>query len=450
MPTFEITAVNQRTGQSQKLLYNSDNSTLTDENYVSLVQRIDGIRKKAPSVKDAVGKTGVRTLKVQLGLSCNFSCEYCSQRFVPHSDETHREEAEKFVAGMDAWLKQPPENIEFWGGEPFVYWKTLKPLAESLRKKFPDAIFSVITNGSILDEEKVDWLDRLGFSVSISHDGPGQHVRGPDPLDDPETRAAIMLLYRRLAPQKRFSFNSMLNRSNTSRAEIQRFFEELVAPYQDYLVIGEGAMIDAYDEGGAAQSLTPDEAIKYRNLAFTEIRTGQVTRFKHAVSNRVMSFVNSFRAERPISAVEQKCGMDQSDNLAVDLRGNVLTCQNVSAVSRNPAGISHKLGHVSDLASVRVKTSTHWSDREECPKCPMLHICQGSCLFLTGPLWEKSCDNAYADAVPIFAAGIEFLTGFVPIKIEGPHRSDRHDIWGMIEAAKNNVKELSASRNGAE
>ena len=430
MPTFDITALDPRTGQTQKLFYSTEASTLADENYVSLVKRVDGaVRHPHPS-KDATGKSGIKTLKVQLGLSCNFSCEYCSQRFVPHAAETHREEAEKFVAGMDAWLKEPPENIEFWGGEPFVYWKTLKPLAEALRGKFPEARLSVITNGSILDDEKVDWLDRLGFQVSISHDGPGQHVRGPDPLDDPDTKAAILSLYSRLAPQGRMSFNAMMNRSNTSRAIIQKFFEDLVAPHQDHLVIGEGAFIDAYDEGGAAQSLAPDEVVAYRSRAFAEIRHGQAARFGQAVNSRIVSFVNSLRTGRPMSAVAQKCGMDQPDNLAVDLRGNVLTCQNVSAVSQNPAGISHKIGHVSDLASVKVKTSTHWSDREECPKCPMLHICQGSCLFLTGPLWEKSCDNAYADAVPIFAAGIEFLTGLVPIKIEGPHRADRHDIWG--------------------
>lgn len=438
MPTFEITALNPRTGQTHKLIYGTESSTLTDENYVSLVKRPEGVVRHPSHSKDATGKTNIRRLKIQLGLSCNFSCEYCSQRFVPHSAETHREEAEKFVAGMDAWLKQPPENVEFWGGEPFVYWKTLKPLAEALREKFPKATFSVITNGSILDEEKVDWLDRLGFLVCISHDGPGQHVRGPDPLDDPDTRAAILSLYRRLAPTGRMSFNAMMNRSNVSRVAIQKFFEDLVAPYQDHLVIGEGAFIDAYDDGGAAQSLAPDEVFAYRNIAFGEIRSGQVTRFGAAVNSRIMSFVNSFRTGRPMSAVAQKCGMDQPDNLAVDLRGNVLTCQNVSAVSRNPAGISHKLGHVSDLASVKVKTSTHWSDREECPKCPMLHICQGSCLFLSGPLWEQSCNNAYADAVPIFAAGIEFLTGLVPMRIEGPHRADRHDLWGAqsAEAAK--------------
>jgi uncharacterized protein len=41
---------------------------------------------------------------------------------------------------------------------------------------------SVITNGSILSDEIIDWLMMLDFAVAISHDGPGQSVRGPDPV----------------------------------------------------------------------------------------------------------------------------------------------------------------------------------------------------------------------------------------------------------------------------
>ena len=55
-------------------------------------------------------------------------------------------------------------------------------------------------------------------------------------------------------------------------------------------------------------------------------------------------------------------------------------------------------------------------------------------MFLSGPLWEQSCDNAYADAVPIFAAGIEFLTGLVPVLIEGDFRQDRKDLFGGFGA----------------
>jgi len=66
-----------------------------------------------------------------------------------------------------------------------VYWKTLKPLAERLRGFYPDVQFSVITNGSLLDAGKNEWFNGMGFSVGLSHDGPGQSTRGPDPLSDP-------------------------------------------------------------------------------------------------------------------------------------------------------------------------------------------------------------------------------------------------------------------------
>ena len=103
-----------------------------------------------------------------------------------------------FVAQLTASLTAPPARIEFWGGEPFVYWKTLKPLAEALRARYPAAHFNIITNGSLLDLDKNAWLEKLGFSVGLSHDGPGYHARGADPLDDPEKLAAIMDLWARL------------------------------------------------------------------------------------------------------------------------------------------------------------------------------------------------------------------------------------------------------------
>ena len=57
-------------------------------------------------------------------------------------------------------------------------------------------------------------------------------------------------------------------------------------------------------------------------------------------------------------------------------------------------------------------------------------------MFLEGPLWSVSCDNAYSDALPIFAAGIEFLTGLVPVHIEGELREERKDIFGFSEQAR--------------
>ena len=362
-------------------------------------------------------KRDIRTLKIQLGLSCNYACEYCSQRFVPHAAETNKDDVEPFLAGLAGWIKVPPERIEFWGGEPFVYWKTLKPLAEALRKRFPSASFGIVTNGSLLDAEKNAWLDALGFGVGISHDGPGQSVRGPDPLDDPEKWAAILDLYARLRPKGRISFNAMLHRTNTDRHAIQRFFVELTD--DPSVPIGEGSFIDPYDDGGMGTSLqSDDDHLALRQKTLEQIRGYAAMNFE-LVRTRMAEWIDSFANGREAAGLGQKCGMDREDAIAVDLRGNVLTCQNVSAVSTSPAGTSHRIGHVADLEAVRLNTSMHWSLREECPKCPVLQGCKGACMFLSGPLWQAACDNAYSDHIAFFVAAFEAATGFAPYRIDG-------------------------------
>ena len=436
MAKFIITGINPENTQIARFHYDNATSELTRESGEPVVQAVEvAERADAPAVsrQTPLGKTSPRVLKISLGLSCNYACEYCSQRFVARNDETNPEDVTAFMDSLDSWVDSPPEAIEFWGGEPLVYIKTLRPLAEALRLKFPQARFSVITNGSLLIPQINQWLDHLGFTVSISHDGPGQHVRGPDPLDDPVARQAILELYRRLSPQGRFSFNAMVNRSNQSRAAIQAFFAELTGDPD--VMIGEGGFVDAYDDGGRALSLKPDEFHAFRRLAFQEIRQGKAGRIS-SVRDRTMSFVNSLRFKRPASSLGQKCGMDRSDSIAVDLKGNVLTCQNVSAAAAAPNGESHRIGHISQMQDVALKTATHWSHRQECPGCPMLQICKGACMFLEGPLWDVSCDNAYSDALPIFAAGIEFLTGLVPVHIEGELREERKDIFGFSEQAR--------------
>ena len=427
---FKITALNPATKDTTVFLYDAHTSSLTDtrgRSLLDITETFNGVQGVLTTSKDTPnGKVTPRLLKISLGLSCNYECEYCSQRFVPRANETNPGDITGFLESIDEWVTEAPERIEFWGGEPLVYWKTLKPLAEKLRSKYPSAEFSIITNGSLLTKEINNWLVALGFRVGISHDGPGQSVRGPDPLDDLATKEAILSLYRRLAPLKRISFNAMINRENISRAAVQKFFIDLTGDKE--VPIGEGSFVDAYDEGGLASSLREDETHAYRNNAFREIRTGMANNFAN-VTQKMVTFIESLRTRRPSSLLAQKCGMDNPESMAVDLRGNVLTCQNVSSKGVAPNGESHIIGTTKDIAAARLTTSTHWSHRDECVKCPVLQICAGACMFLEGPLWEATCDNAYSDNVVVLAAAIEYLTGYVPMQIEGPHRADRHDIW---------------------
>lgn len=378
------------------------------------------------------GRKGlIKTLKISLGLSCNYECSYCSQRFVPHAQGTNPEDIDAFVAQLTASLSESPERIEFWGGEPLVYIKTLKPLAERLRVLYPDAQFLIITNGSLLSAEINEWLDRLGFVVGLSHDGPGYHARGADPLDNQDQRAAIMDLYARLHPQGRISINAMISSQNPSRAAVQLWLQER---FGADVQIGEGAFIDPYDEGGLAATFkTTTEHAQFRRQGFGELRTGLTSRFD-ITHQKIQDFIESIHHQRPAAALGQKCGMDRSHNLAVDLKGNVITCQNVSAAATAPNGQSHLIGHLSDLSAVRMKSATHWSQRAGCTGCPVLQLCKGSCMFLEGPLWEAGCDAAYSDNLVFFAAAIEFLTGCMPVFIDGALPPERKDIFGLANS----------------
>lgn len=378
-------------------------------------------------------------LKIQLGLSCNYSCDYCSQKFVERAPETNKKDIDVFLEKLDVLEFDEAQGlkIEFWGGEPLVYWKTLKPLAEAILDRFSSwkrkPQFSIITNGSILNDDIIDWLMKYNFIVSISHDGPGQHVRGPDPFDDPETKKTILGFYRMMTRLKKgFSFNSMLNAKNQSRKAIYDWFVELTG--NPDIQLGEGTIVDSYDEDGMQNSLqTLEEHFQFRRTGFSDIFTTQGKIGFMGILSKINNFTQSILTHHDSKSLGQKCGMDNENTLAIDLRGNVLTCQNVSSLEISKNGESHLGGNLDDYDNVAIKTSTHWSSRAECPKCPVLHLCKGACMFLDKKFWDISCANAYSDNVALFALAIQNITGYIPTLIKQDELPlERQDIFGTV------------------
>ena len=58
-----------------------------------------------------------RVLKIQLGLSCNYACSYCSQAFqIADATVSRLADVEHFLIELDGWITGAPETIELWGG----------------------------------------------------------------------------------------------------------------------------------------------------------------------------------------------------------------------------------------------------------------------------------------------------------------------------------------------
>jgi uncharacterized protein len=94
---------------------------------------------------------------------------------------------------------------------------------------------------------------------------------------------------------------------------------------------------------------------------------------------------------------------------------------------------SHLGGNLDDYDNVELKSVTHWSNRKECSSCPVLHICQGACMFLDKKFWDISCANAYSDNVALFALAIHKMTGYIPKLIKNDTLPlERQDIFGTM------------------
>jgi len=440
---FEISA-EKNIDDKKTLYYDNTNGVLSDETgFVYEYPKIERgeMPEQVPFSKFSPLKKSrtITTIKIQLGLSCNYTCDYCSQRFVERPPETSKKDIESFMQKLDVLdiTEERGLRVEFWGGEPLIYWKTLKPLAEAFAEKYSHwkkrISFGMVTNGSLLTREICSWLYYMGFGIGLSHDGPNQHVRGPNPFDDPEKKKIILELYNIMGKQGRMSFNTMMNSKNTSRKEVYEYFAEMTGDPDVH--IGEGGFIDAYDDAAVQNSLlTLEEHFEYRRKAFGEIYASQGSINFGLVFSKIDNFVSSTLAHVSSKYVGQKCGMDDPSTIALDLKGNIVTCQNVSIVENSKNGEPHYGGNLDDYDNVQLTSVTHWMNRVNCSNCPVLHICQGSCMYLDGEHWDVTCDNAYSDAIAIFALAIEKITnGYIPVTIKGEGLPlERQDIFGTV------------------
>jgi His-Xaa-Ser system radical SAM maturase HxsB len=119
---------------------------------------------------------GVHTIVVTR--RCNFKCVYCHASVVPADDASTDMTPDVARRAVDLVFQSanPKLTIEFQGGEPLLNWPVVKFVVEYARLKNKtagkDLHFGLISNFSLLDEAKADWLIERGVSFCTSLDGP--------------------------------------------------------------------------------------------------------------------------------------------------------------------------------------------------------------------------------------------------------------------------------------
>ncbi len=123
--------------------------------------------------------TVVKALCLHIAHDCNLACRYC---FAEEGEYKGHRELMSFEVGKKAldFLIQNSGNrrnleVDFFGGEPLMNWQVVKDLVrygreqeEIHNKKFR---FTLTTNGILLDDEVMDFVNREMSNVVLSIDG---------------------------------------------------------------------------------------------------------------------------------------------------------------------------------------------------------------------------------------------------------------------------------------
>lgn len=383
-------------------IYLPDGKVLNPDNYKHLYRFAD-IRKIVRTNVCDTKSSNVRNLRIQLGLKCNMNCSYCAQGKT-EAVSCSPKDIDNLLKKLDEANIDVKTIIELWGGEPLVYWKTLKVLLPKLREKYPFVGFKIITNGTLLTKQKVDFFAKYGVKLICSHDAKGYWMRGKDPLDDPK----LLEVWKYANDTMNFSINCVITPANADVREIYPFFKEKFG--KDVHVNIEGAM--THSEITSEEIMFSDNALR---LMHDSIFEGLLTNddgvyrlFFGYVASQIIAMVRNVELKPKIP----RCSAWDEDSLAINMRGDVLTCHNYGDKK-------HTIGNILALKDVRISNRmTGWDQREKCKYCHVVHECKGGCPLSSGLEWKMTCRNMDAFHSAIFEFAWLYITGRRLSKIE--------------------------------
>lgn len=153
---------------------------LQQQGYLSS-NRWKNIRHPASDIMPFQLDNALCSIVLQVTQICNLNCSYCpfAQGNYYSRKHTGKQMSRETAAYAIDFLVQHATNsnllaVGFYGGEPLVNFETVKYTVEYISKKYPYKEFSffMTTNATLLDEEKIAFLNEHKFNLTISLDGP--------------------------------------------------------------------------------------------------------------------------------------------------------------------------------------------------------------------------------------------------------------------------------------
>lgn len=311
-----------------------------------------------------ISEISIANIYLMLGGACNFKCRHCIQECSGLKEFNINQKISQEVVDY-VWhlIKIRPDDqdklkVLFWGGEPLVYFNTIQDFVDIFNNNVE---YVIITNGELLTQTIVDYVNEHDISVVLSNDGEKtSKIRIKNMLDDKR----FIDLFKQV---KHKAVDAVVHAYNVDYQGLQRYLQAKLGDvffYTEQLIVSWNMPEDIYktDLTAYKQSL---EILA--NEAYNDIINAKETFAVRVFFNDLCNIAFGRRSKR----ILPNC-LPVYRSMSIDLQGNVYTCHNSNTV----------IGKVTDERLYLVKKYDEWIANKwnsKCLDCQYFELCRGGC-----------------------------------------------------------------------
>ncbi len=338
-------------------------------------------------IRSKIPKPAINVCYMILSEQCNLACKYC---FLGNNDHVKRsrfdlqsmsvdvaDKAIKFFiqqiknSGLNNELNRP--IVIFYGGEPLVNYPILEYIAKRLNelrdkeKCIKNLEMSVVTNGLLLNDDRILALQKLGVGIAISVDGFTEEENNM--RVDCKGNPTFSRVLEKVCRCRELGVEVSL--SVTLSEETVKHRDHILELVEKYGIKSFGFNIMMSSETFNVSDAYNEAAAQFIIDTFVELRKRGI------YEDRMMRKLNAFAKAQVYFS---DCAATSGGQIVVAPNGQVGICHGCLNDKQ------YFVSRVEDISFDCTKDETYieWSqltpvNREECMDCPALGICGGGC-----------------------------------------------------------------------
>lgn len=373
---------------------NTELKQLYDNGYLATESNIKKFQHVYTNYLPYFMQRKINKITLQVTQKCNFRCKYCiysedtNKKQRSHSQESMSLETAKKAIDFLLYhsIDSNDINIGFYGGEPLLAFDLIKNVVAYAETVFKgkNVSYNITTNGTLLDEEKINFLIEHEFNLMISLDGPKE-------IND----------LNRIYPDGSGTYDSIMQKIHLIQEKYPDFAEKLRI----------SMVMDPSNDFDCINSISLDgKGFKPLNLSATIIDTGydydntlnysedyiwkseyhiflafmsywgrypieKVSSISRLVVQKALNDLYKFEEAQPIKICDVPSGpcIPGQMRLFSDINGNLFPCERVSETSE-----AMKIGSLKDgfdLEQIKYLLNFSQSTEDWCKSCWAFRYC---------------------------------------------------------------------------